>query len=163
MGMTLTLLRVSSEELEQYLNDKELLTDRVFNDEGEDPKLVDIDKAWDGIIFLLTGERSLESQHPLVSIFFSGKFISEDQDLGYGPAHYLTASEVQVLNKKLVELSEEEVASKYDGHKMAALNIYPSDWQSEEEREYLMEYFIEVKSIYAQAAENGEAIITFLN
>ena len=163
MGMILTLLRVSSEELEHYLNDKELLTDRIFNDDGEDPKLVDIDKAWDGIIFLLTGERSAETQHPLARILFSGNIISEDQDLGYGPAHYLTAVEVQALNNALVELSEEEVASKYDGNKMAALNIYPSNWESEEEKEYLMEYFIEVKSIYAQAAENGEAIITFLN
>ncbi|MBL7719484.1 MAG: YfbM family protein [Flavipsychrobacter sp.] len=163
MGMTHSFLRVSPAELEEYLADAAALEQRVFNDEGDDPRLVYIDKAWDGLIFLLTGKGFTESDAPLMNVFFSGVTFDEEQDLGYGPAHYSTPGEVKELHLLLSELSNEEVAGKYDPQKMTELDIYPGGWENEELKEYLIDYFRSVKEVYALAAENGEAIITFLS
>jgi len=56
MGMTVTFLRVSKNELKECIENSELLEERVFNDEiDDDDNFLDIDKSWDGISFLSTG------------------------------------------------------------------------------------------------------------
>ena len=47
---------MTKSELEYYLKDSSLLEDKIYDDETENENLVDFDKSWDGIIFLLTGE-----------------------------------------------------------------------------------------------------------
>ena len=77
MGMTCTLLRVTKNELNEYLNDSSLLEDRIHdNDESEDENenLIDIDKSWDGIIFLLTRQKFGNGNHPLLQVLFSEQF-----------------------------------------------------------------------------------------
>lgn len=106
------MLRVSEIELESYLDDSALLEARVFNDEAgsDDNSLTDIDKSWDGIIFLLTGESIMSNpNHPLVKVLFSGQLIDENQDLGYGPAHYLTPGQVVELNSQISSIKLEDL------------------------------------------------------
>lgn len=77
MGMIGNLLRVTKAELESYLEDSSLLEDKIYNDEVNDDepeseKFVDIDKTWDGIIFLLTGQSLDTTESHLARILFSG-------------------------------------------------------------------------------------------
>ena len=52
MGMIMYLLRISKQELESYIDKPELfLENRV-----DDAYSMDIDKAWGGILYLLTGK-----------------------------------------------------------------------------------------------------------
>ena len=71
MGMIGNFLRVSSAELEEYLKDSSLLENRIYDEEceDEDPNMIDIDKSWDGIIFLLTGQSFENSDHPLTRVY----------------------------------------------------------------------------------------------
>jgi len=165
MSMVGNLLRVSKTELEDYLNDSSLLEDNIYNEEDdENLNLINIDKAWDGIIFLLTGQNFMgAASHPLSKILFSSQQIDEEQDLGYGPAHYLTPEQVKELNEQISKISETELAAKYDAKKMAELEVYPGIWDDTNALNYLSDYFKDVQKIYAEAAENNEAIITFLN
>lgn len=166
MGMIGNLLRVTQAELDSYLKDSSLLEKSVYNDDTdeENPKLTDIDKSWDGIIFLLTGNGFADDSHPLVRVLFSGQIIDEDQDLGYGPAHYLTPAQVAELNTQLAAITVADLKQKYDPQKMTALEIYPNVWdEGEEAFSYLSEYFVTVQKEYAEAAKNGEGIITFIN
>jgi hypothetical protein len=158
------LLRVTNDELNAYLKNSSLLEERVYNDNGaEDPKLVDIDKSWEGILFLLTGQ-SLESfDHPLGKALFSGQDIDAEQDLGYGPAQYLTPEQVKEVNAALSPITEEELAKKYDAKRMTELELYPSVWEEEGILDYLLEYFKDVQATYATAAANNEAVITFVS
>ncbi len=167
MSMIANLLRVSNDELEEYLNDSSLLEDRVYNDESEDedPYLIDVDKAWDGIIYLLTGQNASNSNHPLVSVFFSGQLIDQTQDLGYGPAHYLTPKQVKDINKIISEITTETLSKKYNPKKMSEMAVYPEIWEDEgdEALEYLISYFDEIKDFYSNAVKEKQAIISFLN
>lgn len=164
MSMIGNLLRVTNSELEEYLQDSSLLENRVYDDEAEeDSNLVDIDKSWEGILFLLTGQNLENSDHPLARTLFSGQLVDEDQDLGYGPAQYLTPDQVKEVNAEISKITIDEISKNYDPKKMNELGIYPNVWNEEESLEYLTDYFKTVQEVYSKAAQNNQAIITFLN
>ncbi|MCD0488335.1 YfbM family protein [Pedobacter sp. MC2016-14] len=164
MSMIGYLLRVTPTELAEYLEESSLLEDRIYGTETEDANLVDLDKAWEGIIFLLTGQSLAEADHPLLSTLFSGQLIDEEQDLGYGPAHYLTPEQVVEINKEISKIEVADLKQKFDPDKMGELGIYPEIWdEGDEAFDYLAEYFVNLKQAYSLAAENGEAIVTYLS
>lgn len=166
MGMVGNFLRVTNEELEEYLNDSSKLDERLDQEYGnEESKVVDIDKSWEGILFLLTGQNCENLEHPLSKVLFSGQIIDEDQDLGYGPGNYLRPEQVKKLYSELAILSTVDLKSRYDPAKMDALNIYPTGWieNGDDLFDYLMEYFEVVKEVYSKASANSEAIVTFIN
>jgi hypothetical protein len=163
MSMIGNLLRVSFAELEAYLKDSSLLEARLDAAlDDDDPNLVDIDKSWDGINFLLTGSSIGDTEHPMEKILFSMQYIDENQDLGYGPGNYVTPAQVKELNEALSKITREELSKRYDPKKMMGLQLYPNGWE-EADLDYLMENFKTVREVYAVAAKNDEAIITFLS
>lgn len=162
MGMIANLLRVTTTELETYLQNSSLLEERIYDENAtEDQNLNDVDKAWDGIIFLLTGQNIQNADHPLVQVLFSGQLIDEEQDLGYGPGHYLTSDQVKNLSEQISKITTEDLKKKYNSKKMNELDVYPR-WD-EDSFDYLDENFKLLQQIYAEAANNDQAIITFLN
>ncbi len=165
MGMIMYLLRISKQELESYIDKPDLfLENRV-----DDAYSMDIDKAWGGILYLLTG-KAFASGSPedevdsLNRIFFSAQFFDEDMDVGYGPAHYLTPEQVAGIHRKIASLTEADLKARYDPEAMnEEEELYPSlDW-NEEDFEYLYFHFQALQSFFATAASRGEAIVTFLS
>jgi hypothetical protein len=162
MGMHLQVLRATAEELTAYLLDSSLLTDRVLN-AANDKRRYDIDKSWDGIIYLLTGKNSSDSSEPLSRLIFSNQLIDESQNLGTGPAHYLNPKEVKDLQEQIKHIVPSSLKEKFNADDMKTLGVYPNNvWDEEEVDDYLIEYFETVQEVFAIAAKNGEAIITFI-
>lgn len=170
MGMTASFLRVDPDTLQAFLEDSSLLEDMLYHEDddigGDD--LIDIDKSWDGILFLLTGSSTAQSdtiQHPLFRVVFSGQLVDEEQDLGYGPAHYLTAGQVKEVHASLTGISVQELRSRYDAAKMTKLEVYPLVWEQEgdEGLDYLCSYYEALQKFYAEAAAKGLAVITVLS
>ena len=165
MGMIMYLLRISKQELESYIDKPDLfLENRV-----DDAYSMDIDKAWGGILYLLTGKAfafgSLEDEvDSLNRIFFSAQFFDEDMDVGYGPAHYLTPEQVMGIHRKIASLTEADLKARYDTEAMnEEEKLYPSlDW-NEKIFEYLYSHFQALQSFFATAASKGEAIVTYLS
>ena len=165
MGMIMYLLRISKQELESYIDKPDLfLENRV-----DDAYSMDIDKAWGGILYLLTG-KAFASGSPedevdsLNRIFFSAQLFDEDMDVGYGPAHYLTPEQVACINHKIASLTEADLKSHYDPEAMnKEEKLYPSlDW-NEKIFDYLYFHFQALQSFFATAASRGEAIVTYLS
>ena len=163
--MIMYLLRISKQELESYIDKPDLfLENRV-----DDAYSMDIDKAWGGILYLLTG-KAFASGSPedevdsLNRIFFSAQFFDEDMDVGYGPAHYLTPEQVAGIHRKIASLTEADLKARYDTEAMnEEEELYPSlDW-NEEIFEYLYSHFQALQSFFATATSRGEAMITFLS
>ena len=164
MSMIGNLMRVSYSELEEYLKESSLFEKRLDEAlENDDPNMIDIDKSWDGINFLLTGSIVGDSDNPLEKVLFSMQYIDVNQDLGYGPANYVTPSQVKELNEIISKISSEDLSKKYDSKKMAELELYPNAWDELDMQSYLMDNFKSVQDIYAIAAKNDQAIITFLS
>lgn len=155
------LLRVREDELETYLMDSSLLKARIYETApGEDSCHTALDKAWDGILFLLTAE---DTDHPLAKILFSGQVIDENQDMGYGPAYFLTSEQVVVLYKELALITYPFFKQQYDADKMNESGIYPEIWEYEDACDYLWEYFEKLRQAFAEAATRKEILISFLN
>lgn len=165
MSMIGNFLRVSQADFDSYLADSSLLVAAIYNDNDEDnPNLTDIDKAWNGILFLLTGQGLEEMDHPLSSVFFSGQLIDEEQDMGYGPAHYLTPTQVAALHEEISKITTAELKQRFDPQQMTTLGIYPDIWEEGDEAfNYLASYFADIQQVYKDATDNKEAIITFIN
>lgn len=167
MSMIGNFLRVTPAELTSFLNDSSLLEENVYEEESENgnPNLTDIDKSWDGILYLLTGETMHSGYtHPLAKVIFSEQLIDEEQDMGYGPAHYLTAEQVAEINLALKDISTEVLKQRFDPEKMMELEIYPTIWDERDGAfDYLNHYFKDVQQVFAEAVNKGQAIITFIN
>lgn len=165
MGMVVTFLRISDQELETYKKNSQLLEDRIYSDEiDDDPNFIEIEKSWDGIIYLLTGKGAADSTGYLERVIFSAQFIDEEQNFGYGPAHFLMGEEVKELNQRLTKISIEELKLNFNPAEMSRLGIYPSIWEEGESAfEYLSTYFEVLKNFYVEASKNNQAIISMIS
>ena len=150
MGMIANFLRVSEKELGEYKMNSEELEDRFHSIEiYDDPNFIDIDKSWQGIIFLLTGQNLQNASGELLSIIFGKNFVDQTQNFGFGPAQYLTSEEVKTINNKISNIKIEELHSKFDPIKMDKLEVYPRIWdEGETAFEYLSQNFIKLKEFY---------------
>ncbi len=162
MGMSVTMLRLTPAELEEILNNSAALEDKIYSEDKDN--ITDLDKTWDGIIYLLSGQ-GLEGADPdLIRPIFSGQMVDEEQDLGYGPAHYLTPDQVAEINDAISEIQISEWKAKYNPTEMMELNVYPSIWdEGDEAFEYLADEFDSMQKTYSEAAANGQGLITYIS
>lgn len=86
---------------------------------------LDVDKAWQGIHYLLTGT-AWEGDPPL-NFILHGKGIGK-VDVGYGPARTLTGDEVRRLAEALDALPPDELRQRFDPARMMELSVYPEIW-----------------------------------
>ena len=161
------VIRVSQEELNGFLNNSETLENKIYADESYEAEwFLDLDKSWDGINYILTGEiiGGLENEpNELQRALFSFQIIDEGQDLGYGPAQYLNPNQVKETYSELEKITDDVLKSKINGSEMNEIGIYPEIWTESESHEFLIDSFKEFKEFYKKASENNEAIITYLN
>jgi hypothetical protein len=162
MGVTLALLAVPGDELELIRKDSSLLEQIL---EEEEDRLEDLEKSWDGIAYLLSGHPLFDSAEPVTDlsrVLYSGQAVDPDQDLGSGPAMYLTPSQVGDAARELSGITPEALRSRYNGADMRAKKIYPGQW-TDEEFEYLEENFSILKEFYIVAAKDGHAVISMIS
>src|SRR5437763_27473 len=120
MSMVACFRRVPDDKLEELLADPESIVD-FLEDEGYAD--LDIDKAWHGIHFLLTGT-AWEGSPPLDFLVRGGRQVG-DVDVGYGPARGFTSAEVQGLARALSAIAPDALLARYDHRAMNALDLYP--------------------------------------
>lgn len=162
MGMVWIGRRLSTSELQAVLDNPTEVTELLFgnlNDEAaETPKpVVDLDKAWHGIHYLLTGAAWSLGDGPAGEAILGGEQIGGDQ--GYGPVRLLRPEAVGRVAAALRGVSIEELRSRFDPDAMTAAEIYPDMWTRDDFDEYLARYFTELRDFYAEAAANGQAAL----
>jgi len=166
MGMVLNLLRVSSDDLSSFLKDSSLLDDRLDElfESSDSEDLIDLDKSWNGVFYVLTGQNIDNLDHPLAKALFSGMLVDEDQDLGYGPGHFVTAAEVRELSHGLTALTRSDLNNRFDPVRMDQLDVYPAFWAEDASSfEYIWEHFVSLREFYRKAAEANQAVVTFIS
>ncbi|MEK8034849.1 YfbM family protein [Ideonella sp. DXS29W] len=151
---TLARLQRAPEEVERYL-----VPD---NGMAEPPHSTDVDKAWHGIHYLLTGT-AWEGREPFCWAVMAQPKIGPD--LGMGPARYLTAEQVVRLTAALDSLTVDDLSARYDPQAMEALRIYPDAiWRrdGEEALQYLLDHFTHLLDFYRDAAARGDAVLQWV-
>lgn len=134
-------------------------------EQGGDSDELDVDKAWHGIHYLLTGT-AWEGSFPLNFIVSGGKEIG-DVDVGYGPARALMSEDVRTLDAALEPLTTEELKRRFDPAQMTKLQIYPDIWDRDPDDDdslgYLIEYYTDLRDFVRRTAERGHGLLVYLN
>jgi hypothetical protein len=123
----------------------------------------DIDKAWHGIHFLLTGS-AWEGNGPEAFIVAGGTEIG-DVDVGYGPARAFKAKGVHEIAERLKSVDKKSLEDRCDKKAFIENEIYPEIWDEAPEDcfGYLLEYFEMLKQFICKAAEDKKALIVYIN
>ena len=121
----------------------------------------DLDKAWHGLHFLLTG-KAWGGAPPLGHAIVGGAATGPDQ--GYGPAMLVTPAQVAEVALALAAVTEETLRGRYDPKAMDEQHIYPTVWAREgtEGLAWLLHYLSPLKQFYAEAARRGDAVLQWI-
>ena len=160
MGMIGNFMQISSEQLESLKQDPDSVGDFLFPEDGGMPNCCDIDKAWQGIHFLLAGN-PWQGEGAIGQVVMGGTELGED--LGFGPARYLTPEQVKQVAQAIEPIDRAELQRRFDPQSMAANDIYafhPED--ADDDLDYYLTYYDELKQYYVQAATNDRAMLLFL-
>ena len=158
-------MRISPDELALLKAEPERLFGLLYPEDETDlssDRHLDIDKTWDAIHFMLNGAAPDECQ-PLYNVVLGGTEIS-DEDVGYGPARFLTPEEVKSVATSLSTITVTALLVSYDPEAFLAASIYPESWGTiEEEREYLGQHYSRLVTFFGKAADAGDAMLLYLN
>lgn len=161
MSMTAAFVVVSPEELQALLAEPDDVEEFFFErvDSQDEARALDIDKAWHGIHFLLTGQQS-GGEPPHCLPVLGGAELGPD--LGYGPARYLQPAQVKQASDLLASTPVEALHSRYQPQALEDADIYPTSiWQDEGEEafEYLAHWYELLRTFYAQASARGAGML----
>jgi hypothetical protein len=101
--MICTLRQIDAAEIDNLLAHPEHVGAVLDGVEAGQGGEIDLDKAWHGIHFLLTGS-AWEGDEPLGYLIAAGQPVG-DEDVGYGPARVLRPKEVAQLDAALAAIS----------------------------------------------------------
>lgn len=160
MSMIANYMIIEEELIGKIQSGDRSITNVLYESEVDEKDQLDIDKAWQAIHFLLCGN-PWEGEGPLANVVLGGTEIN-GEDIGYGPARFLTTAEVRETFEALKDITSEDLRPKFDINAMQEYEIYPG-FEDEEEFDYVSGYFEEVKNIFKRAAESGRAMLLYVN
>jgi len=150
----MTLVRITPSEFSEIERAK-LSTKTVL--ESKRPQL-DLEKAWHGIHYLLTGDPS-NTKGIAGQAILGGKEAGDD--VGYGPAKILSPKEVAIIAADLKNYSKETLKKRFDPAGFEKNGIYPTIWlrDGDEAFDWLMTYYADLLKFYDQAKEKGDGLL----
>ncbi len=163
MGMVGNFVAIRPTQLQGFLDAPDSVESFLYGDadDREPANHLDIDKSWQGIHFLLTGD-AWAGAPPLALAILGG--IEVGGDVGYGPARYLTPAEVKQVASALAAVSRHQLAAKYSSASFIEADIYPEIWdEGDEALDYLLVNFDALIEFYRQASIRGDAVLKYLN
>ncbi|WP_067502290.1 YfbM family protein [Actinoplanes sp. TFC3] len=168
MGMTFIGRRLTADEQQDLIDDPKIADDLLFGDLADDADLdnlpepeLDLDKAWHGIHFLLTGSE-WDTTSGAGEAVLGGQPIGADG--GYGPARLVEPATVRTIAAGLDAWDIEALRSRFDPAAMTAAGVYPNVWDGgmEEFDSYLWPHFEALRRFYRTAAEQGHGVLVVI-
>jgi hypothetical protein len=156
---------LSSAALQQLQEQPDRIEEFLYPDDGdgEPPHYLDVDKAWHGIHYLLTGQAEGGAPPQSLAVFGGEAF---GPDVGYGAARFLTPDQVRSVAEALENLPPEALAPRFDPRNMEAKQIYPDViWvrDGQEALDYALDNYQQLQVFYRDAAARGDAVIQWLS
>lgn len=145
---------------------------------------LNIGKSWDIIHYALCGEQS-EGKSPYSYVVLGGKKIN-DEDVGYGPARYLTPSQVKEAYTAIKDITKNDWISKYDWDIILGDILYsnpnhnnsnPNNISNDTEYDYneikksleatilerSWDIFCKIKDLFAKAIDESKYLIFYVS
>ena len=162
MSMISNLVFATDEEIRQLLANPECIEHFL----GEERTSTDLDKAWHGIHWLLTGTAEA-GREPLCYLLVGGEQVG-DVDVGYGPARALTSQQVGAWHDALSRISREQLAERFDPKAMLHADIYPQIWDrsitgEEDTLDYLLQAYGGLRDFVAASNREQSGLLVYLS
>lgn len=150
--MVNVLLEKTNEEVFEVIEELQEADETVLN----------IDKLWDGVHFLMTKVTASEplEGNPLSEAVVGVKNFSDDEDADF--ISYILPERVPIIVNELKLFEIENVIEKFQPKEFAQNDIYPNIWMNVEKEEIqkeLKECFFALLKFYEEAAELKKAVI----
>jgi hypothetical protein len=164
MSMIGYFAAVDEDTLSDLKSDTSLIEEYLYPSDGENepPNAIDVDKCWHAIHYLLTGQ-ALGGDEPYSLAVLGGEDLGED--LGYGPARFLTPEQVEDVAATLRTVGVNDLAARYAPEEMELAEIYPGViWvkDSDNALEYVLENYERLVEFYSAAAQRGDGVIIWI-
>ncbi len=158
MSMTLELRAVNDDMLNGLMDGDPETCEAFLSGDG-----TDLDKAWDGIHFALTGKKFGDGSGRMSYEPFGDRYL-DAVDEGMGPATYLAPEEVAVVARHLKGIPAEAFAALVDAKAMIAAEIYPfqQDETDADVRPYLVPNYAAMRELYLSASSSGMGIVAVM-
>ena len=115
----------------------------------------DLDKAWHGIHFLLTGSAG-KTRSVLSMAVIGGRSL----DLTRGMNGLLSPAETKAVASALRKVRKKELAARFDSEKMTDQEVYPVElWAQEDDASYPLVYYPKMVSFFVRVARRGNAVL----
>lgn len=140
----------------------EEIFDEIEELQETEDAVLDIDKLWDGLHFLLTEVTASEpiEGNPLSEAVVGVKMFSEDNDADY--IAYTLPERVPAILNALKSFDIEKAVADFNPKEFAKNDIYPNIWLRDDKAELqaeLAECFSALKDFYEQAAQEEKGVI----
>lgn len=161
MGMALFLYSIDEQQADALAADPDLVM-QLLDDDMPDAAHTDLDKAWHGIHYLLTGS-DWEGEPPLNFLLQGGTMLAEEDEESEPAPRLLRPDEVAAVSGALAGVTVDQLRERYDPQKMRALDIYPAIWDDgPESLDYCLDNYAELQAFMAEAARQRRAVVIFL-
>ncbi|HEU0175121.1 MAG TPA: YfbM family protein [Blastocatellia bacterium] len=162
MGMRCSLVELGKDQIDKLLADPENVFDYLDElEENEEVGGADLDKAWHGIHFLLTGS-VWNGAEPLCYLIKGGEVIGTEDDWAW----LLRPNQIADWANALSTISADDLRKRYDPMAMAKADIYPSIWDHVDEEqgklEYLLDHYEVLRSFLDQTKKENKGAIIFI-
>ena len=160
MGMVLYLRRAQLAVLEAIGEDELEVLGFIFSETSEVDELIDFDKAWDALNFMLI-DGQLDSASPLNFL------LGEWAPLGHNPVFdepygkIVPPDAVAQFNVALQLLTDEALASRYNPQSMLEAEVYLADSfveEGDQALEYIMQSVPALRRFAQVASERQQAV-----
>ncbi|MGC4007160.1 MAG: YfbM family protein [Pirellulales bacterium] len=162
MSMIGNSRRVTRSQLAALRDGPATISAFLYDEEPPPDAHIDLDKAWHAIHFLLNG-RTWDGNGPLFHAVLGGETLGEE-DVGYGPARFLTADEVKVTAQALADISPADFLKPFDAQALNDNEIDPQHWTGEDiDLHYVRNNFVRLVEFFRSATQHDDALLLYLN
>ena len=167
MGIHVYFVRLTNEKLIEIRDNKEKIRNflkeqsRIKNN----PKELWIEKAWEGIHYLLYNKKWFDNKEREFGTLLYGHVLNPNIYEGYGSPLVQDERDVKKISKHLKSFTKEDLRKEYNPKQFSELDIYPfrERWEkdSKENFDYLIYHWEGLCEFYQEAVKNEELVLVY--
>jgi hypothetical protein len=173
MSVIATYARLNEPALAELRQSNDWM-DRLYETKSRELQVMDLDKACDGIVWLLgkvpapaspiTGSGFVLNENLAPLLAGIGAKEAHDLEGPYGSASIIDPQLVAKLHAWLKDIDNQQLRQRYDPRAMSDDAVYPQIWAEEGQaafEEYLLPNFLHLKKFVSEAAAEEQHVIMF--
>lgn len=147
-------LRLGAAEMRRVLSDPDGAFDwleEMF--EAEDPRLIDIDKSWQGLAFVLG------RSHIPEEIIYGDEEVPGAEEWGYTVPCMLKAERVQQFSRILSSIDSQDLLAALDFDELTEAGVYPVEIWNSVDRKWMSQHLDALIRFYKAASDEGMSVL----